>query len=82
MTILKRHALIDTVNICQTLHETSKKNVLSRHISKRPVFVHVTLSLTGALLPHALGQLEPELAENTEKHTVTADTVITVHEVE
>lgn len=56
--------------------------MLPRHISKRPVFVHVTLSLTGALLPHALGQLEPELAENTEKHTVTADTVITVHEVE
>lgn len=25
LTILKRHALIDTVNICQTLHKTSKK---------------------------------------------------------
>lgn len=42
----------------------------------------VTVPLTGVLLPHALGQLEPEPAENTQKHTVTADTVITVHEVE
>lgn len=48
----------------------------------RSVFVHVTVPLTGVLRPHALGQLETELAENTQKHTVTADTVITVHEAE
>lgn len=34
------------------------------------VFVHVTVPLTGVLLPHALGQLEPEPTENTQKHTL------------
>lgn len=46
------------------------------------MLVDVTGLLTGVLLPHALGQLEHELAENTQKHTVAADTVITVHEVQ
>lgn len=43
------------------------------------LFDHVTVPLTGVLLPHALGQLEPNPAENTQKHRVTADTMIAVH---